>query len=140
MLIQEALLPVFVLVGLTFFLMFWMGFARVGVLKRREIRMGDIALGQPAWPPRVMQISNAYHNQFQMPVLFYALVAFALITRKADLIFVLMAWIFVLCRLAHAAIHVTTNRVPVRFYAFLASAVVLLLMWLIFAVRILVAI
>jgi hypothetical protein len=99
--------------------------------------MGDIALGQPNWPPRVMQISNAYHNQFQLPVLFYALVAFALITRKADVIFVVMAWIFVAVRLVHAAIHVTTNRVPVRFYAFLVSAIVLLLMWAIFAIQIL---
>lgn len=140
MLVQEALLPVFVLVGLTFVLMFWMGFARVGALKRKDVRIGDVALGQPNWPPRVMQISNAYHNQFQLPVLFYVLVAFALITRKADLIFVVMAWIFVACRLAHAAIHVTSNRVPVRFYAFLASALVLLLMWIIFAVRILVAV
>jgi len=140
MLVQEALLPVFVQVGLIFFLMFWMGGARVGAVKRREARIGDIALGQPNWPPAVMQVSNAYHNQFQLPVLFFVLVAFALITRKADIIFVVMAWMFVVARMAHVAIHVTTNRVHQRFYAFLVSAVVLLLMWIIFAVRILVAI
>jgi hypothetical protein len=137
--VQAVLLPVFVLVGLTFFLMFWMGVSRVGALKRGEARMGDIALGQPNWPPRVTQIANAYHNQFQLPVLFYLLVALALFTRKADLLFVLMSWLFVACRLVHAVVHVTSNRVRIRFYAFLVGALVLLLMWIIFAMHILVA-
>ena len=137
--VQAVLLPVFVLVFMTAALLFWMGFARVGSLKQGAVRMGDIALGQPNWPPRVIQIGNAYHNQFQLPVLFYVLVALALFTRKADLLFVVMSWLFVLARLGHAFVHVTTNRVPVRFYAFVAGAAVLLLMWIIFAVRILVA-
>jgi hypothetical protein len=139
MLVQESLLAVFVMVGLTLVLLFWTGFIRVRAIKRGEVRMGDIALGQN-WPPRVQQISNAYHNQFQLPVLFYILVAFALITRKADLLFVVMAWMFVVARLAHAAIHVTSNYVPNRFYAFTVGAVILGLMWIIFAVRILLAI
>ena len=33
--------------------------------------MADVALGQLNWPPRVQQISNSYHSQFQLPVLFY---------------------------------------------------------------------
>jgi hypothetical protein len=84
----------------------------------------------------VQQISNCYHNQFQLPVLFFVLTILALFLRKADLLFVVMAWIFVLLRIVHAAIHVTSNRVLHRFQAFAASALVLLLMWVIFAVRV----
>ena len=46
-----------------------------------------------------------------------------------------MAWIFVLARLAHAYIHTTSNHVPTRFNVFAVGVLVLLLMWIIFAVR-----
>jgi hypothetical protein len=72
-----------------------------------------------------------------MPVLFYVLVVLAIFTRKADLLFVIMSWIFVVLRIVHAYIHTTSNHVGHRFYAFLAASVVLLLMWIIFAVRVL---
>jgi hypothetical protein len=139
MLFQAALVPLFIQVLLTFFLLFWMGRVRFASIKARETRVGDIALGQPAWPPRVQQISNCYHNQFQLPVLFYVLVALALILRKADLLFVVMAWLFVLSRLVHAGIHTTSNNVQQRFIWFLVGAVILLLMWIIFAARVLLA-
>jgi hypothetical protein len=117
-----------------------MGAVRLRALKGREVRVGDIALRQPAWPERPTQISNAYDSQFQLPVLFYALVPLALITRKADLLFVVLSWIFVATRLAHAAIHTTSNNVQQRFMAFLAGAIVLLIMWIVFAAHILLGI
>jgi hypothetical protein len=134
------LLPVFVLVFLTFGLMVWMGFARGGALKRGEARIPDIALGQNNWPPRVQQISNSYTSQFQLPVLFYILTVLAMFTRHADYLFVVMAWLFVLARLLHVYIHTTSNYVRHRFNAFLVGAIILLVMWVIFALRILLAV
>ncbi|HST94442.1 MAG TPA: MAPEG family protein, partial [Microvirga sp.] len=67
---------------------------------------------------------------------FYALVALALITRKADMLFVVMSWMFVVSRLVHAAIHVTSNKLSLRFMAFLVGVLILAAMWIIFAVRI----
>jgi hypothetical protein len=138
MTIQMVLLPVFVQVALTFALLFWMATSRRASLGRGETKIRDIALGQPAWPAKPQQISNCYDSQFQAPLLFYVLVILAWITKQADLIFVVMAWIFVLSRLAHAYIHTTSNHVPTRFNAFAAGIAVLLIMWIIFAVRILV--
>ena len=135
--IQAILLPLFVQVALTFALLFWMGFARVGAIKRKETKMTDIALGQSNWPSRVQQISNCYHNQFQLPVLFYVLTILVIMTRHADFVFVAMAWLFVLTRLLHAYIHTGSNFVRHRFNAFLLGAVILLAMWVIFAVRML---
>jgi hypothetical protein len=136
MTVQAILAPLFVLVALTFALMIWMGALRVAAVRRGEVRVRDIALRQPNWPPRAQQISNCFDNQFQLPVLFYVLTIVALFLRKADLLFVVMAWIFVLLRIVHAAIHVTSNRVGIRFQAFAAGMVVLLLMWIVFAVRV----
>jgi hypothetical protein len=134
--VSAILAPVFVQVGLTFFLLFWMGRSRIALLRSGAMKVRDIALGERTWPPRTQQVVNAFHNQFEMPVLFYALVGLALVTRKADLAFVVMAWIYVATRLVHAYIHTTSNRVSQRFMAFLVGAVILLLMWILFAVRI----
>jgi len=135
--IHAVLFPVFVQVALTIVLLFWMGFARRGAIKRKETRIANIALGQMNWPPRVQQLSNSYASQFQVPVLFYVLVVLAIVTRQSDLLFVVLAWLFVLTRLVHAYIHTGTNYVPHRFNAFLAGVVILLAMWLIFAAHIL---
>ena len=51
--VQMVLLPVFVLVGLTFFLMLWMVTARTRAVKARETSLKDIAAGQPKYPARV---------------------------------------------------------------------------------------
>ena len=138
MTIQMVLLPVFVQVALTFALLFWMASARTGSVRRGETKIRDIALGQPAWPEQTTQIGNCYHSQFQIPLLFYVLVILAWITKQADLIFVVMAWVFVIARLAHAYIHTTSNHVPTRFRVFAAGMFVLLVMWIVFAVRILI--
>lgn len=134
--ITAVLLPVFVQVGLTFILLFWMGRLRVGAIRGGEVKIRDIALGERNWPGGVQKLTNAYHNQFELPVLFYALVALALITKKADLVFVVMSWLFVVARLVHAGIHVTSNRVDQRFTAFLVGVLILLVMWIVFALRI----
>jgi hypothetical protein len=93
--VQMVLLPVFVLVGLTFFLLLWMVTARTKAVKARETSLKDIAAGQPKYPARVAQIGNCFSNQFEVPLLFYFLIALALPLRRADLFIVLMSWVFV---------------------------------------------
>ena len=63
----------------------------------------------------------------------------SIITRHADLLFVLLAWVFVILRLARAYVHVTDNRVSRRGMMFFAGLIVLAVMWAIFIVRILLA-
>ncbi len=137
MMFEAALGAVFVQVALTFGLLVWMASVRTGSIKRGEVKIRDIALGQPAWTAHGTQIGNCYHNQFQLPVLFYAAVAFAMIVHKADLIFVVLAWLFVLMRLLHAYVHTSTNHVPRRAQAFFVGAIILFVMWVYFAVRVL---
>jgi hypothetical protein len=137
MAIQYVLLPLFVQVALTFAVLFWMARSRVRAVKHKQVKMVDVALGQLNWPAKVQQISNNYHSQLQLPVLFYVLTALAIVTHKADVLFVVLAWLFVASRLVHSYIHTSTNYVPQRFRAFAAGVFVLMAMWAIFAVRIL---
>jgi hypothetical protein len=131
------LAPLFVQVLLTFAVMFGMMITRTGPLQRGELRYDDIALRQPNWPLRATLFGNAFSNQFELPVLFYVLTALAIISRHADLLFVIMAWIFVLFRVLQTTVHVTSNRVPLRGAFYGVGALVLLIMWLIFIVKIL---
>ena len=137
--LASVLLPLFVQVALTFVLFLATGNTRVGAVARKEVKVSEVALGQHNWPARIMQIGNSYNNQLQLPVLFYVLVTLAWITRKADLLFVVLSWVFVISRIVHARIHTTTNDMRVRFYAFASGAFILLIMWAIFALRILLA-
>jgi hypothetical protein len=133
---SAVILPVLVQVGLTLILLLSLGRSRLSTLRTGEVKVRDIALGERVWPKRILQLQNAYQNQFELPVLFYALVALALVTRKADLLFVVMAWMFVGSRLVHAAIHVTSNKVSWRFQAFTIGVLILAAMWVIFGIRI----
>jgi hypothetical protein len=140
MTVQSVLLPVFVLVGLTFFLLLWMAGARRGALVGGQTKVRDIALGQSNWPQRATQIGNCYMNQFELPLLFYVLIAIALPLRHADLVIVMLSWVFVVCRFAHAGIFVTSNDLSHRSLAWFAGVLVLLAMWLYFALKILLVI
>lgn len=131
----SILYPVFVQVTLTLILLVWMGYARLQAIKTGQTRIKDIALRQPNWPVPVLRIANCYHNQFETPVLFYAVVAFILMTNQVDLILVLMAWGFVAMRIMHAIIHTTQDNITRRFYAFAVAITFLFLMWFILAIK-----
>jgi hypothetical protein len=137
MTIQMVLLPVFVQIGLTFFLLFGMAISRSRALGGGQVKPKDISLRQPNWPTRVAQIGNCFASQFELPVLFYALIAIALPVRHADLLIVMLSWVFVVTRFAHAGIFVTTNNLQTRSLAWFAGALVLLAMWVYFALKLL---
>jgi hypothetical protein len=132
-----VLLPLFVQVGLTFALLIGMVALRRQTLVSGETKIREIALGQPNWPVRATQVGNCYRNQFELPMLLYVLIALALPLRHADLFIVLMSWVFVITRFVHAGVFVTSNDLGRRSMAWLAGVLVLLMMWLYFALKML---
>jgi hypothetical protein len=132
-----VLLPVFVLVGLTFALLLGMATMRTRAITGGETQMKDVALGEQNWPTRAAQIGNCFSNQFEMPLLFYILIALALPLRHADQVIVLLSWVFVVTRFVHAGIFVTSNDLRQRGPAWFAGVLVLFAMWLYFALKML---
>ena len=132
-----VLLPLLVQVALTFGLGFWMAALRVRAIGAGRVRPGDVALREPGWPKRVLQVQYAFHNQLELPILFYLVTVLALFTRTADQPFVILAWIYVALRLVHAWIHVTQNNMRRRGMVFITGAVVLCVMWAVFTIRLL---
>jgi hypothetical protein len=136
MTLQSILLPLFVQIGLTFFLILWMAKERTGLVRRREVKWQDIALRQTPWPDRVQQIGNCFQNQFEIPILFYVLVVLEIMTKEAGLLFVVMEWLFVATRIAHAYVFITSNYVPLRGQFFIVGTLILIFMWGLFALQI----
>lgn len=132
----SILKPVLVQVGLTFVLLFWMGKERFAAVRAGKILRGDPGV-RPVWPGRAGVVSNAFHNQLEMPVLFYAVVVFAMLTNTVDGYLTALAWSYVAARLVHALIHTTYNKIVHRFLVYLVSNFILLAMWVHLALHVL---
>jgi hypothetical protein len=117
--VAMVLSPVFVLVALTFASFFGIG-SRVGTRQDGQALLAS----DPAW----------------LPVLFYVLVALALPLRHADLVFVLLSWVFVVTRLLQAGILMASGDERRQSLISIASILVLFALWLYFALRILLGI
>ena len=128
--VAAVLAPLFAQVALSFLLLAWQGYLRVGLVRSGAVRMRDIALGEPNWPPDATKAANAFSNQFELPVLFYMAVVVAIVVSAASTAFVVLCWLFVATRVVHAAIHLTDNNVPRRSFAYTAGYVVLVVIWI----------
>jgi hypothetical protein len=130
---MEKLLIVmlFLQVLLTSGVMVLMGRRRFAAARNREFhynafRTMDLAGANEG----VITASRNFDNQFQMPMLFFFAVLLILQQQQADLVYVCIAGLFVAMRGLHAFVHVTSNHVRARFNLFLASCVVLWVLWL----------
>ena len=121
--VRWVLLPVFLSVGLTFALLLGMVATRTRAKKAGQVGND--------------QFGNCFSNHFELPLLFYLLIALALPLRHVDFVMVLLSWVFVVTRFAHAGIFVTSNNLQQRGQAWFAGVLVLFAMWLYFALSIL---
>jgi hypothetical protein len=127
----DIMYPVFVQVLLTITVYAMLAVARARAVRSMSRQRGnpDLAMGRAVWPDDAVKRSNNQRNQFELPVLFYAVVAFALILKGADTLMIVLAWLFVLTRLVHAAIHIGPNKVRWRSPAFALGLLIVLVMW-----------
>ena len=121
--------------ALAFALLIAVGAVRRTAIISRKVTYAEIALDDARWPENVRKVANCYRNQFELPVIFYALCLMTIMVNAASLLTALLAWVFVISRLGHAYIHVTTNRVPRRGLVFTVGFLALMLMAVIVAVR-----
>jgi hypothetical protein len=128
--------PVLVQVLLTFALLFLMAKERLAAFRAKAVKTPEPGQ-RPVWPERAATVSNAFHNSLEMPMLFFAAVAFAMLADAVDWELKAMAWGYVAFRILQSAIHVTYNHIPHRFMAFLGSVVMLIAMWVNIALTVL---
>lgn len=119
-------------------LLWYLGTIRIPMVMKGEVRIDDIALERKGWPKREWQASNAFDNQFQLPMLFYVGAGLALYFGPT-LLEIVLAWLFVVSRYVHALVHVTDNHVVRRFAAYFVGLLLLCMFWLDLVVRLVLA-
>jgi len=111
----------------------------LGVVKARALKLGQVdlerrALHEDAWPDHVRLVSNNIRNQFETPVLFFALVFILWALQAVNAISLTLAGGYFLARLGHAFVHLGSNYVPLRRKIFTVSCLLLVGMILMAAV------
>jgi len=133
------LFPVLVQVALTVGLLIVLNRTRSASMREhgQKLTDADVELGRNTWSPAAQKASRSYANQFELPVLFYAAAAFSMLAAAVDILMVLLAWVFAISRLAHAAIHVGPNVIAWRASAFIVGLVAVVAMWVKLGIHIL---
>jgi hypothetical protein len=132
------LLSMLALAALAIGLLWYLGTIRIPMIMRGEVKIREIALERGGWPEREKKVSNAFDNQFQLPVLFYLFAGLAL-WLGPSWFEALLAVLFVVLRYVHAFIHATSNHVIRRFWTYTAGLAVLSVLLLDLVVRVLLA-
>jgi hypothetical protein len=122
---QEVIFsPFFATIFLTMVVWVYMYIRRIVFFNSQKINPQDLvtsdALAKIS-PPLVSNPSDNFKNLFEIPVLFYALVLYLFVTEQVDPVYVNAAWIFVIFRVLHSAVHCTFNLIMLRFYLYLFS-------------------
>lgn len=129
---MSILYPLLAMFALTAF-----GGFRLAYLRLRAVRVGAIdprffRLYRDAEEPDELRVhARHYANLFEAPVLFYVIVVVAYVTQLSGTLPLVLAWAYVLLRCSHSYVHLTSNRVLLRFRLFAASWFVLIALWLV---------
>lgn len=103
------------------------------IVKNRALAEADVDLSRrslhsDAWPDSVLKTSNNLQNQFESPVLFYALCFMLWSLNVVSFTSLAVAWGFVVLRGVHVLIHTGSNVVAVRKKVFMFSTVLLVVL------------
>ena len=120
--------PFLAMVLLTLAVWVYMYVRRLHYIASSRIDPQDLAVASALprlAPAAVTTPSDNLKNLFEIPVLFYALSLYLFVTHQVDSVYVAAAWVFVLFRVLHGAVHCTFNRVTLRFVLYLIATVAL---------------
>ncbi len=135
---NPILLPMFAMVVLTFVVWTRLFVVRVREMRARRIRPQSVATSRKrAEAFEDTRASDNFVNLFELPLLFHLLCLVLLVTQVDNAWFVYGAWLYVGLRAVHSAIQCTCNRVMHRFQVYLASTLVLIVLWIALGVRLL---
>ncbi len=125
--------PMIVIALATLWLYVPMGNARVASVKSGKVkaRVYKLNVGEPE---ESLQYSNALRNQYETPVLFYVVCLAAYVTDNANMVMVILAFVYAIFKTAHIVIHVKTNNLRHRRPIFALSWLILIVMWLVLGV------
>ncbi len=111
--IASILWPMLAHIGWVSMLYVWLTVARQRAVRSGQIESSCFVLGRDE-PLEVARITRNLANQFELPLIFYALVVLLVALGQATLFDVIAAWVFVAGRVAHTLVQTLTDNVPLR--------------------------
>jgi hypothetical protein len=105
--------PLLAQIGWTFMLYAWLTVARKRAVDSGRIAYSGFVLGRDE-PLEVARITRNLANQFELPVIFYAVVVLFCVSGQAAVWDVAAAWVFVAGRIGHTLVQTLTDNVPLR--------------------------
>ena len=129
-------IPVFGHLCLVQFLFIMVSFKRWQATRQDDFRLNSLArVGEE--PERSRRWAKNLDNQFQLPVLFYVVVALMVMwvvgspsLATIPVSFIILAWFFLIGRVVHSIVQITGDNVRLRGYVFTINWAALSLMWL----------
>lgn len=127
---SEILRPVAVLIAWTIVMLFWLVAVRRPALKAAGIDLGKLVGGRGAdadgvLPARAQWKAHNYNHLTEQPTLFYAVALLLALAGAGNGLNAILAWVYVVLRIAHSLWQATVNRVSIRFVLFALSTLAL---------------
>lgn len=113
----------------------------LGLRRRQAVMTGNAKVSQfrenRDEPAESLFMRNALENQFELPLLFYAVCLALQASGAVGALTLGLAWVFAVSRYVHTFIHVTSNRIRYRQPAFMAGFLAVFVLWVLLAVHLL---
>ena len=135
---QAILYPLFVMVIITFIVVYAQFFINLKALRQKDVRLSFYKLFKSdGETPHYLDAARMhYRNMFEVPLLFYVLVLFLYFSNKVTSVDVILAWLFVGGRFAHFLVRsFHYDDVPFTFKCFAFSVIILTIHWILVMIK-----
>lgn len=112
---------------------------RVSSVKNKTVRVAYFRVfdtGDAKIPERIIAGSRNYSSQFEVPMLFLIVSSLVLVMGLENAVFLSLAWLFVVSRIAHSFIHMTYNHVLHRMLVFNVGVLSTIAMWIVLLIKV----
>lgn len=121
----------------TLALILWIFIVGVILMLRRKdaftsgaVRQEDVQVSAERYPVSARLASANFSNQFETPVIYFALIMLAMEVGATSYAMAVLAWLYVATRVIHTLIHIGPNKLPVRGAVYGIGALALVGMWI----------
>ena len=133
---ELILWPIVIMALVTLFVYIPMSRSRVAAVKSGKAKARDFKLIQNE-PEESLQFSNVLRNQYETPILFYAVCLAAYVSENTGSFLIVLAWVYAISKTIHVYVHATSNNLRIRRPMFMVAYGVLIVMWVVFALSLL---
>lgn len=103
---------------------------RKAAFEGKQVRMADVAVSNERYPEPARLAAANFANQFETPVIFFALILLAIEVAATHYLMAALAWLYVATRVVHTLVHIGSNDLRLRASIFAVGVAILFGMWL----------